>query len=158
MNRHEKIACFNLVVIAFTVLLYFVLLYTIDAEKATVAMAVCALIAYGPRLFSVEIKDDSKKRFDSWAYHWSFRGSYDMDERDLAIHLTSIRNVFASFILFFTFGLLLLSYYNGLIIGSSSITIDNRIIRDIAIGSLILMFFVHSITTVILYRQGKEDE
>jgi len=61
MNRHEKIAWFNLAVIAFTGLLYLVLLFTQGTKVAPVAMAVSALMACGPRLFLVDVKSDREK-------------------------------------------------------------------------------------------------
>jgi len=80
-----------------------------------------------------------------------------MDERDQAIHMTSIRNVFAAFSAYYILGLLSL-HIHGVIIGRSRIIVDNNLLQEIAIGSIILLFFVHSVTTIILYRQGKENE
>lgn len=78
----------------------------------------------------------------------------DMDERDLKIQRTARWSGFGIFWCFYVFGIIG-TWGWAKYMGYRSISITVSVIPHFVFGAFILIFVIDSLTTVILYRQGK---
>jgi len=127
-----------------------------DHVKIVIAflfVSIPALIAFIFYLYLKEQKESTLKT-DEQNLSDVFLYGPDMDERDLKIQRTARWSGFGAFWMIYNFGFIgtfgWLRYK-----GCHSISIDINVLPLFVFGAFILMFFVDSLTAVILYRQGK---
>jgi len=78
----------------------------------------------------------------------------DMDERDLKIQRTARWSGFGIFWVFYVFGIMC-TWGWASYTGYRSISVNVSVLPLFVVGAFLLIFFVDSITRVILYRRGK---
>ena len=127
-----------------------------DQVKVLIVFSYVSILALIAFIFYLYLKRQKESKLKTDEQNLSDLLLYgpDMDERDLKIKRTSRWSGFGAFWTIYVFGFIgtwgWLSYT-----GCRLISIDINVLPLFVFGAFILIFVVDSLTTVILYRQGK---
>ncbi len=161
MNRHEKIAWFNLAVFGVSLVLYIILLQIFrekhglykSAIASSGAFALCALCAFSSAIFRNK-KEKPGAIIDNRSITEILMFDPDLDERDLMIQRKARWSGFGAIWMVYVFGLMGIwkwARYQGI----ESISVDITILPLLVAGGALLCWVVSWITTVILYCQDR---
>jgi len=160
MNRHEKIAWFNLAVIAVSILLFLVLYFilkeshpiALSLKASCAAFGVCGLLGLSQTLFRKEEWPEGTGRsiFDP-----------EMDERDVEISRRAAMHGFAIFWVVFVFLVVGIWGYLHKINDSSGLVIvpvDIDFMPLVMFPFFIIIWSIQSLSTIIQHRRGSLDD
>ena len=169
MNRHEKIAWFNLVLFSVSVLLYGALFFflrtryplDISLRVSFAAFALCGIMAFGPMIFKSRPGKDCAV-IDERDVSETLLYEPGLDERDLFIQRRARLHGFGAF--WGVFGLLLMGtwmwkrYVTPPGTGSVTIILDVDVLPLIFMGGFLVITVGHAISTIMQYRNERLAE
>jgi hypothetical protein len=159
MNRHEKIAWYNLAVITISVLLFLVLFFVVKNTHSLElsfriscsAFAVLAFLAFGQTLF----RKEDREKMDM--------GFYDpeLDERDIQIYRRAKLHAFSVFwglYVLITMGFWMYLRWKHGMEGDVILTLNVNLLPCLLWPSAIIIIAVHAVSTIIQHRRGAVDD
>ena len=156
MNRHEKIAWFNMVVISVSIVLYLILFFSLSTSYSLnvslkishAAFALIGFIGLGPTLFK-------KKRGEP---HNTLLYDAELDERDMLIQRRAKLQGFSAFWIILVFSVMIAWVFlrfispDGTGAGPISVTIDVDMFPLMLFPGFIIIMLADSLSTIIQYR------
>lgn len=134
MTQQEKLAWFNLLVLAVTGLAYWVLMPLIGPKAACAAFGLLGFWGIGP-LFLRQKSGNRRVIFD---------------ERDQLIQMRASTAAYSIFWVLFV-GVCMSIYWKNLVIGTVPVTL----LPSLPLGGFIVITLVQSLAVLIQYRQGR---
>ena len=166
MNRYEKVAWFNLVVISVSIMLFLTLFFnsrtsypfTISLKRSFAAFALVGFIGLGPTLFKKKRGGQDSEIIDSRDGHDTLLYDAELDERDTLIQRRAKIHGFSAFWIILVFSVMIAWVFlrfvspDGTGTGPISVTIDVDMFPLMLFPGAIILMLAMSLSTIIQYR------